>query len=180
MSIDPVTVTAPARRIAYVMTCAAIALAVAALALVACVVAAPGATGAWLAAAAGYPATAGPGLWQTVVLSALVLIYVAIWGRVFITARLVFQNLSRGLPAQAGDAARSLSRWLWLVLAWGILSQTLGSVAATWHFAEGERTLAISLGMTQVSIALAALIAGFMAHAFALGAELWRDHQEVV
>ena len=69
---------------------------------------------------------------------------------------------------------------LWGMLLWGIVSQGLASVVATWGYPEGERSLSIAFGTPQISIAFSALVASFMAHAFALGAELWRDHQEVI
>ncbi|WP_147127765.1 hypothetical protein [Shimia ponticola] len=137
------------------------------------------AAGAFLATQAGYGdhgVPAGP----TFALIGIAMVHIGLWITVLIVARRLFRQISLGLPAAAAQTARRVAMLLWIVLAWGILSQSLGSVAATWGYPEGQRSLAIAIGSPQISVAFAALIASFLAHAFALGAELWQDHQEVI
>lgn len=80
----------------------------------------------------------------------------------------------------AARVARRFAAWLWVALIWGIAAQMLASGISTWNFAEGERMVAFQLSAAQITTVLAALMAAVLAHAFALGAELWQDHREIV
>lgn len=179
MTIDPNTLTLPARRIQIVMTCGmALFLAITA-GLAFATITKPSSVGPILADFGGF--STGPLMaWQTVALIGITAIHLTIWLLLLGTARHVFRHLADGEPEAASHAARNLANWLWAMLAWGLISQILVSLVATWGFPEGQRAISFGFGTPQVSIALSALIAGFMARAFALGAELWRDHSEVV
>jgi hypothetical protein len=61
-----------------------------------------------------------------------------------------------------------------------LVAQSAGSVLAGWHCPAGERALSVTLGSAQIAIALTALVAAFLAQAFALGAALWADHRSVI
>ncbi len=136
----------------------------------------------------GHPApAAGWRAWQAGILTALGMVQTALWlGAVVALAR-VFAGLRRalGTPQTAALApivvsARSTSRWLWGALVWSVLSQPLASLVATWTAPAGERTLSIAFGTTQLVTLLVVLLAGFMAQALRLLAELWQDHREIV
>ncbi|SIS67196.1 hypothetical protein SAMN05421759_102238 [Roseivivax lentus] len=117
---------------------------------------------------------------QAWLLIAHVAIHVGVWIALLIVARGLFGQLAAGNPAAAARSARRVARLLWAMLAWGLVSQPIASATATWGLPEGERTLSVAFGTPQISVAFAALMASFMAHAFALGAELWQDHREVI
>ena len=177
--IDPDDLTLAARRIQWGMA-AAIALILAmGLYLAGSVVADPGGVGETLAGLAGFPSAAiGPS--QSLALVAIAALHFAIWIVLFELLRRLFGQLAEGRPEAAARSARRVSHWLWAMLVWGVISQTAVSVLATWGNPVGERALKISLGSSELLVALSAVIAAFMARAFALGAELWRDHREVV
>ena len=179
MVVDPNILTVPARRIRTVMTCGVMLLLAIAATLAFGAVATPASVGESLARVSGFPT--GPlQAWQNGALMGVAAIHLAIWIVLLGTARQVFGTLAEGEPETAGHAARTLSYWLWAMLVWGLIAQMLVSLVATWGLPEGERSLTLGVGTSQISLALSALIAGFMARAFALGAELWRDHREVV
>lgn len=117
---------------------------------------------------------------QAWVLIGVVAIHVGFWIALLDVARGVFRQLSQGNPQAAATRARVLALLLWGMLAWCLVSQMITSAAATWGLPDGERTLSIAFGTPQISLAFAALIASFLAHGFALGAELWQDHREVI
>ena len=177
--IDPNSVTRPARRIRTVMTCGLLLLSAVAAALAFGAVAMPASLGESLARVSGFPT--GPlQAWQNGALLGIAAVHLTIWILLLGIARRLFGNLAEGEAETAGRTARTLSHWLWAMLAWGVIAQMLVSLVATWGLPEGERSVVLAVGTTQISLALSALIAGFMARAFALGAELWRDHREVV
>ena len=128
---------------------------------------------------AGYE-TAPLLLWQSVALIAIMAAHMMLWLALLFVARRLFGQLRRGNPAAAARSARWVAYLLWVMLVWGLASQSLASVTATWGYPEGSRVLSIAFGTPQISVAFSALIASFMAQAFALGAELWQDHQEVI
>ena len=117
---------------------------------------------------------------QSWVLIGILAAHLALWLALLLVARRLFRQLRHGDPAAAARSARHAAWLLWGMLVWGLASQALASVAATWGYPEGSRVLSIAFGTPQVSVAFSALIASFMAQAFALGAELWQDHQEVI
>ncbi|MGR3467068.1 MAG: hypothetical protein ACU0CI_04255 [Shimia sp.] len=177
--IDAAPTLSSAQRLAQVMTALLLLPVAGALATLFLSVTAPVDLGIWLAAAAGFP-TAPLGGWQAAGLIALLLSHLALWFALLLTAREMFAQIGAGDIDAAGSFARRLALLLWVLLAWGILSHAAGSVLATIALPEGERLLQVSLGTAQISVALAALIASFLAHAFSLGAALWRDHREVI
>ncbi|MEM7599732.1 MAG: hypothetical protein AAF382_18745 [Pseudomonadota bacterium] len=177
--IDPDSVTRPAQRLQAVMTTGAAVLILAMMGLAVAMMTNLGGLGMTLADMAGFGS--GPlKTWQSLGLSAVVAAHIAVWIILFALVGRVFGHLADGDADAAAGQARRLSYWLWGMLMWGIVSQMIVSVVATWGFGDGQRELTIGLGTAQISIALSALIAGFMARAFALGAELWRDHREMV
>lgn len=177
--IDTRNFTASARRIQTAMTICLALFASLALALLFGGLWRPDDVGGFISDLAGYPSESRAG-WQNTGLIAVLALSLALWVRLIQTARRVFAFLADGMPDAAARAAQSLALWLWIMLAWGLLSQILTSLLATWGFADGERAIALGLGIPQISTLLAALVTGFMARTFAFGAELWRDHQEVV
>ena len=118
--------------------------------------------------------------WQAWTLIGVGVVHAGVWLALLAVARAMFRMIVAGDPKAAAGKARTLALLLWAMLIWGVFSQMIASVAATWGFPEGERTLSIAFGTPQISVAFAALIASFLAHAFALGAELWQDHREVI
>ncbi|MEM9763064.1 MAG: hypothetical protein AAF968_11210 [Pseudomonadota bacterium] len=177
--IDTLGLTLSARRIARVMSCGLVMLAALAAALALITLVKPGSIGQHLADLSGYPV--GPiQAWQTAGLIGVVAIHLAVWITLFATGRRMFRHMADGAPDLAAADAQTLSRWLWAMLVWGIVSQMLVSVLVTFGLPAGQRALQIGIGTPEIFAALTALIAGFMARAFALGAELWRDHQEMV
>ncbi len=139
----------------------------------------PQKTGQFLAAGVGY-GDVSLRAWQSYALTAILLVQIGIWVTIIQYGRNVFSALKAVDIQAAGAAANRAARFLWLMLIWGILAHMFGTVIATWHFPAGQRALGINLGPAQISTAFAALLATFMSHAFALGASLWQDHQEVI
>lgn len=117
---------------------------------------------------------------QAAVLAGIGLVHLGLWIALLLVARAVFARFAEGDMTAAAARARVLARLLWALFAWGIVAGALASVALSWHFPPGQRELSVGLGSTQVSLALAALVAGFVARAFALGADLWQDHRAVI
>lgn len=177
--IDPSATLASARRYAGWLLAASWLLALLAAALVVFAVVDSVALGRALSAASGF-GTDSPRPWQGLVLAAVFLLQIGIWGGVVVSARRTFVHLAEGQPTAAASAAKQVACWLWLQLFWGLAAHALSSGIATWYFAEGARTIAISFGSAQITTALAALMASFLARAVALGAELWQDHREIV
>ena len=147
------------------------------LVIVACVD--PGALGDTLANWAGFEA-ATRALWQNIGLLVVACLGVGFWIVVFALAARVFGQLAEGETDAAARHAGQLSNWFWAMLAWALLSPMIISVVGTWHMPQGERELSIALNSEQLTLALSALITACMARALTLGAELWRDHREMV
>ena len=118
--------------------------------------------------------------WQGWALCAIVTVHLAVWALLLWMARGLFDHLAAGDPAAAGQSARRISHLLWAMLLWGVISQMLVSGVVPWGNPVGSRSISIALGPTQGYVVLSALIASFLARAFALGAELWQDHREVI
>ena len=137
------------------------------------------ALGRSLSAQAGH-AIAEPRVWQAAALTGLVLAGLGTWFWALWAGRAVFVALARADLEAAGAAARRTARALWVLLLVTILVPSLATVVSSWHFPAGERALSISLGTSQVSTILAALLATFLSHGLAFCAELWRDHQRVI
>ncbi|MEQ9258344.1 MAG: hypothetical protein RIG84_04530 [Roseovarius sp.] len=177
--IDPAKTLLAARRLELVMTVGLVLLSALALVGAGLSLTAPDRIGESLALQGGYGgAPLAP--WQNWALIGVMAVHLALWVALFALARQLFGRLAQGLPAEAASSARHVAALLWVMLFWGIASQALASVAATWGYPEGERAVSIALGTPQVSVAFSALVASFMARAFALGADLWQDHQEVI
>ncbi|MFO6463862.1 hypothetical protein ACK8OR_05690 [Jannaschia sp. KMU-145] len=135
--------------------------------------------GGWLAGLAGADPH-GMALWQAVVLALVAAGQLGLWMGAAGAMRQTFAALGWLDPAGASLAAGRTARWLWTVLIVGVLTHMAATGVATWHYPDGERMLGISLGSAQVSTALAALLAAFMARAFSLGAELWHDTRGMI
>ncbi|MEM6375821.1 MAG: hypothetical protein AAF686_06230 [Pseudomonadota bacterium] len=177
--LDTVTFTAAAQRVQAAMTLCLILFAALTVALLLGGMIRPHDMGTLISDLAGFGSETRAG-WQDAGLITIVALSLAVWIILIHQARQVFAHLASGTPDAAAQAAKRLSLWLWIMLAWGLASQILTSLLATWGFPEGQRAIAIGLGLPQISTILAALVTSFMAQAFTLGAELWRDHQEVV
>lgn len=139
----------------------------------------PVATGALLSELAGHP-TPNPTGGQSLALVLIMLISLGAYAAVFRAAARVSARLLYGDAEAAGVAAQSLSRWLWVMLFWSIGSRTLATLVATATNPPGERVLSIALGAEQAPIAIAAVVATFLARVLVLGAALWRDHREII
>jgi len=109
-----------------------------------------------------------------------VLAQIGILAGVIRAARAMFKALSASQPASAAHNARIVAAWLWALFLWSVAAGALGSLISTWHYPAGERALAIQFGSAQITTIVAALMASFLARAFALGAELWQDHREII
>ena len=179
MNIEAASLLRSARLMRQALLAILAALVAVAFAVLAWVVVDLNQIGTTLAEIAGYDSLT-PRRWQSFALSMIVLIHLAIWAGVAWTGQKIFAALLvEDVPA-ASDAAAALARLLWVMLAWGIIGNTLVPLLATWHFPEGQRTLVIGLGSAQVSTILAALLATFTSHAFVLGAALWQDHKAMI
>jgi hypothetical protein len=177
--IDASPTLAAARKLEVVMTAGIVVLTgFACIGAVASVVS-PTELAESIAHRAGY-VTAPLALWQSLALIAILAAHLALWLALLFVARRLFGQLRQGNPAAAVHSARWVAYLLWGMLFWGLASQALASVATTWGYPEGSRVLSIAFGTPQISVAFSALIASFMAQAFALGAELWQDHREVI
>ena len=177
--IDPMAVMTAARRVSVVLGMAlSLAFAIGAVVLCWLVVDMAG-LGRNLAGASGYSIGA-PDTWQSLMLAAVYLLHLGVWGGVMASARTMFKALAAGDPSMAARRARRFAVWLWMALIWGVAAQMLTSGIATWNFAQGARMVAFQPSAAQITTALAALMAAVLAHAFALGAELWQDHREIV
>jgi flagellar basal body-associated protein FliL len=135
--------------------------------------------GKWFASSLGYEGAAQQA-WQSSALGAVALTQITIWGIVVWYGKQIFTAIKAEDMQTASTSAGTVARLLWIMLIWGIVAQTLGTLIATWHFPEGQRALSISFGSPQISTVIAALLATFTSQAFVLGAALWQDHQEVI
>lgn len=113
-------------------------------------------------------------------LLALCLVGLLGWGLVLWWARSIFAQFALGVPGPAVQLAQRIAIALWLILLWQIAAPALGSIIATWHFPEGQRAIAISLGLGHAGTLLSALVASSMAKALSFGIELWHDNKEIV
>ena len=179
MTIDLFPAIRTARRFHLIFTIGLITVAVIAASLIAATLFAPAATGAALVGFAGIGSYSVTGL-QAAVIVALMLVWAALWAAVFALGRELCANLSQSSIEEASKAAAHLSHVLLALLVWSIVGQAVTSAAITWHLGDGQRMVKIALGMPQISLALAALMGVFLARAFSVGAELWRDHTEIV
>ncbi len=179
MTIDLASAARTARGFHRLFTIGLLLAGAIALSLVGFTLFAPEATGSALAGFAGIRSDGVTG-GQAVIMVALTLVWVGLWAAVFMFGRALCSSLSQGSIEQAALAAMQLSHVLLALLVWSVLGQAAGSAATTWHLGDGQRMVSIALGMPQVSLALAALMAVFLARAFAVGVELWRDHTEIV
>ena len=138
--------------------------------------------GGMVAAATGHMGWQGPALGrgQQIALVAIGCVHLGFWEALLLIARRIVGRFGTGNLTQAAASAQALTYLLWGLFAWTIVAGALGSVILTWHMPSGERALAIGLSSTQLSLAIAALIAGFMTKAFVLCAALWQDYQEVI
>ncbi|WP_224826123.1 hypothetical protein [Cognatishimia sp. MH4019] len=177
--VDVSDLTHSAQRMGRIMTGAVALLWGAALALAIGALITPASLGEALATVSGFQVNILSG-WQIAVLVCIAAVHLGVWIVLLMMARRMFENLAQGAPEPAGSVAGRLSYWLWAMLGWGLISQMLVSLVVTWGFPEGERAISLGVGTSHILMALAALLASFMARAFALGAELWRDTQEVV
>jgi hypothetical protein len=81
---------------------------------------------------------------------------------------------------RAARSARWLPVWCLALFVLAFIGPVLTSVTATWSYPQGERVAALSLGLGQIGVGIALLIATFLARLLQVGAELWRDHREVI
>lgn len=129
-------------------------------------------------------ATAAKGMadWQARALDGLLVVQLGAWTGALVALRGVFVGMYEAppFPDTAVQSARSAFRWILVGFLISLLTAPIGSVVGTWHMPPGERSLSIQLGtghaLTLVVLALTAI----MSRAFALAAELWQDHQEIV
>ncbi|MEE4298353.1 MAG: hypothetical protein V2J24_02830 [Pseudomonadales bacterium] len=129
-------------------------------------------------------ATAAEGMadWQARALDALLVVQLGAWTGALLALRGVFLGMHEAppFPDAAVRSARNAYRWILAGFLISLLTAPIGSVLGTWHMPPGERSLSIQFGtghaLTLVVLALTAI----MSRAFALAAELWRDHQEIV
>ncbi|MEM8822144.1 MAG: hypothetical protein AAGF30_00900 [Pseudomonadota bacterium] len=177
--IDPKPVQASARTLSAVLLVLQSLLVAAGIAVAALTTLMPAAMGGFLLEALGHEAVA-PRPWQSLALASLALAQVIFLYVLTGHMRAIFTALDGLDPDGAARAARRTSWWLWGLLVWGVAAPAVASVTATWHFPAGERALTIGFGSAELTTALAALLAAFMARALALGAELWRDHRVVI
>ncbi|MEL7213497.1 MAG: hypothetical protein AAGK92_12600 [Pseudomonadota bacterium] len=177
--VDASNLTHSAQRMGRIMTGGVALLWGAALALAIGALVMPTDLGGILAAISGFQVDTFMA-WQIAALVGIAATHLGVWIVLLMMARRMFENIANGAPDPAGRIALRLSYWLWAMLGWGLISQLLVSLVATWGFPEGERAISLGIGTSHLLMALAALLASFMARAFALGAELWRDTQEVI
>ena len=166
-------------RLKIVLAIVAVFHVITVLGLTALVLRDPETMGATLATWAGYPEAVRM-LWQDVGLLGIACLTLLFWSVVFALAARVFGKLADGDVDTAAQVAGVLALWFWAIFIWALAEPAVTSVVSTWHMPEGQRSLSIALNGQQVSLALSALIMGCMARALSLGAELWRDHREVV
>lgn len=178
-TVDPEPLRATARRHRAGFGGASALTAAVAVALALTGVIWPVETGAVLSELAGYPLDQPEG-WQSLALVAIMLVSLGAYAAVFLAAARVSGWLLTGDAERAGATARTLSHWLWAMLIWSVASQTLATLVATAENAPGERVLSFTLNASQAPIAIAAVVAAFLARALALGAALWRDHREII
>ncbi|MEL6647538.1 MAG: hypothetical protein AAFY35_09310 [Pseudomonadota bacterium] len=119
-------------------------------------------------------------MWQNFALVAMACVGLFMWAMMLTLAARVFGQIADGEVDEAATIARRLTLWFWAMFVLALLSPMILSVISTWHMPEGQKELSLALNSGQLSLALSALITGCMARALALGAELWRDHREVV
>ncbi|SMP35924.1 hypothetical protein [Shimia sagamensis] len=179
MKVEKTSVVRSATLLGHVLLLILVALSGAAAAVVIWLFVDAQQLGQILAAGVGYESEVLKP-WQAVALTLILLVQVGIWIAVVFRGRHIFTALTQAALSEASMSAGKTARLLWAMLVWGIVGHTLATVVATWHFPEGMKALEVSLGSTEISIAIAALLATFMSRAFVLGAALWQDHQEVI
>ncbi|MEM9715705.1 MAG: hypothetical protein AAF826_04230 [Pseudomonadota bacterium] len=118
--------------------------------------------------------------WQLISLTCVALVHLGILIAAAWHARNVFGFLARADLEQSARSSGKVATMLWAVLVYSIFAHTLGVLIVTWEFPEGQRALSLTLGSLHISALIAALIASLFAQALSLGAELWRDHNEVI
>lgn len=168
-----------AQRMAVILSLATVLVVGVAMVAVAWRVLAPQ-TLAQVVVPGGWGAPVSPGGGQLTILLGLSLISFFGWALILWWTRSMFAALGRGAPDVAVELARRIAAALWVMLAWQILAPALGSVVASWHMPQGQRSVAITLGFGHAGTLLSALIASSMARALAFGVELWRDHKEII
>jgi len=179
MNIDLQAALRPAFRFGKLFNLGLYGVVTLALFTIAATIISPNATGETLAEFANVPPE-GITTTQTFILVALLLIHITLWTGVFAAGRELCRQLEHGSIAGAALRADRLANWLWALLLWSVFGQAITSAAVSWHMIEGERFISIGVGPLQISVALAALMAVFLARAFSVGAELWQDHREIV
>lgn len=179
MQINPDPLRRSARRFQLGFRVALLISLLAAALLLIAFFTSPGWVGSALSRAAGVP-LAAPRPWQSSALLAITLLILAIYAAIFHRAAMLCRMLVQGDPARAAIAAGRLSNWLWALFGMSLMSNTAAVLVATAHAGPGGHVLSIAFGSPQIAIAIAALIAAFLAQAFMLGAALWQDHQEIV
>lgn len=179
MVINTASVSDAAWRLRTILVIVAVLHGVAIVGLALAVIFNPEVMGNTLAAWAGYPDTTRM-LWQDLALLGISCLNLFFWVMVFALAARVFGQIADGYADTAANCARQLALLFWAIFVWALLEPTVLSLISTWHKPEGQRSLAIAFHGKQLHFALSALVMGCMARALSLGAELWRDHQEVV
>lgn len=178
-SVSPEPLRASARRFQLGFQAASVATLGVAAAMIVALLTQPAWIGGALSEATGYP-LASPKAWQSAAFVMIGLVMLGTYAAVFQTATSVCRMLVQGDPGNAAGAAQRLSNWLWALLVLSILANTFGVLVAAAHAGPGQRAVSIAVGSPQITLAIAALIAAFLARAFVLGAALWDDHKKIV
>lgn len=167
------------RTMSAVLLLAAVGLAALALMAVMWMFTAPQNLVGLIGAAGGQP-LGEMSLGQQIALLGLGLMSLLGWALALWWAHMMFATLAKGTPHIAARLASRIAIVLWVLFIWQIVAPAVGSLIATLHLPDGQRSISVSLGLGQAGTLLSALIASSMAKALQFGAELWQDHKEII
>ena len=130
----------------------------------------------------GLPILAGITDWQARALDALLVLQIGVWTGALFALRGVFvgMNAASPFPPASVTGARRAYRWILAGFVLSLFAGPIDSVLGSWHMPAGQRQLAISFGSAHALTLVALALTAIMSRAFALAAELWQDHQEIV
>ena len=125
---------------------------------------------------------AGMADWQARSLVALLVLQTGLWGAALFALRGVFQGMQQDppFPARAVLGARHAFRWMLAGFLFSLLTMPLAAVLGSLHMPPGQRVLSIELGSGHALTLVVLTLTAIMSRAFALAAELWQDHVEIV